>query len=58
MNSKKHEKSIVFNLEEAINNEIKATPSFIIVGTDGQETIKGPQPFPVFEKIIESFLTS
>jgi protein-disulfide isomerase len=58
MDSKKYEKSIVFNLEESINNEIKTTPSFIIVGDDGQETIKGPQPFPVFEKIIESFLTS
>ena len=58
MDSKKYEKSIVFNMEEAINNEIKVTPSFIIVGANGQETIKGPQPFPVFEKIIESFLTS
>ncbi len=58
MDSKKYEKSIVFNLEEAINSGIKSTPSFIIVGADGQETIKGPQPFPVFEKIIESFLAS
>ena len=54
----KYEKSIVFNLEESINSGIKATPSFIIVGSSGTEMIKGPQPFPVFEKIIESFLNS
>ena len=53
----KYEESVVFNLEESINSGIKATPSFIIVGNGVTETIKGPQPYPIFEEIIESFLS-
>ena len=58
VDSGKYDESIVFNLEESINNGIQGTPSFIIVSADGKtEIISGPQPYPVFEKTIESFLS-
>lgn len=57
MDSGKYDEAVVFNLEEGINNGVKATPSFIIVGPVGQtESIQGPQPYPVFESVIESML--
>ena len=59
MESGKHDESVVFNLEEGINNGVKGTPSFIVVGPDGQkEFIEGPQPFVVFESVIESMIKS
>ncbi len=58
MDSGKYDEAIVFNLEEGVNNGVKATPSFIIVGPGGQtESIQGPQPYPVFESVIESMLS-
>lgn len=57
MDSGKYEQSVVFNLEEGINNGIQATPSFIVVGPDAQqERISGPQPYVIFEEMIESML--
>ena len=58
IDSGKYDESIVFNLEESINNGVQGTPSFIIVSSDGKiEMISGPQPFPVFQETIESFLS-
>lgn len=58
MDSGKYDEAIVFNLEEGIKNGIKATPSFIIVGPEGQtESIQGPQPYPTFESVIGSMLS-
>ena len=58
VDSGKYDESIVFNLEESINNGIQGTPSFIIVSSDGEtEMISGPQPYPVFKETIESFLS-
>ena len=58
VDSGKYNESIVFNLEESINNGVQGTPSFILVSADGDtEMISGPQPFPVFEEVIESLLS-
>ena len=58
VDSGKYDESIVFNLEESINNGVQGTPSFIIVSADGDTAmISGPQPYPVFEETIESFLS-
>ena len=58
VDSGKYDESIVFNLEESINNGVQGTPSFIIVSADGEtEMISGPQPYPVFKETIESFLS-
>lgn len=57
MDSGKYEEPSLFNLDVGIQSGVEATPWFIIVASDGQKkSIKGPQPFPVFETIIESML--
>lgn len=59
LNSGKYDSSVVFNLEKSIENRIKATPSFIIVGPDAKiDFIEGPQPYAVFESVVESMLNS
>ena len=57
LDSEKYLKRVQFNTEEAQNNGVTGTPTFFIIGPDGtQEKIVGPQPFSVFEKVIESML--
>ncbi|QLH07887.1 protein-disulfide isomerase [Nitrosopumilus ureiphilus] len=57
LDSAKYQKRVQFNTSEAQNNGVTGTPTFFIVGPDGfQETVVGPQPYSVFEKIIESML--
>ena len=57
IDSSKYEKRVSFNTEESQKNGVTGTPTFIIVGPQGQqERILGPQPYPVFEKIIDSML--
>ena len=57
LDSTKYQKRVQFNTEEAQNNGVTGTPTFFIVGQEGiQEKVIGPQPFSVFEKIIESML--
>ncbi len=57
VDSEKYQKRVQFNTKEAQNNGVNGTPTFFIVGSDGsQEKIIGPQPYSVFEKIIESML--
>ncbi len=57
LDSTKYQKRVQFNTEEAQNNGVTGTPTFFIVEQDGiQEKVIGPQPFSVFEKIIESML--
>jgi len=57
MDSGKYEKRVQFNTKESQNNGVTGTPTFIIVGPQGQEeTIVGPQPFSVFKKILDSML--
>ena len=59
LSSGKYDSSVVFNLEKSIENGIKATPSFIIVGPDDKiDFIEGPQPYTVFESVVESMLNS
>jgi len=57
MDSGKYTKRVQFNTEESKKNGVTGTPTFIIVGPQGQqERIIGPQPFSVFEKTIDSLL--
>ena len=54
MESGRHDDAVLQNLETGIANGIKGTPSFIIVGPNGQEFIGGPQPYAVFQSAIAS----
>jgi len=57
LDSGKYTKRVQFNTEESQKNGVTGTPTFIIVGPQGQqERIIGPQPFAVFEKTIDSIL--
>jgi protein-disulfide isomerase len=55
IDSEKYNERVQFNTDESTKNGITGTPTFFIVGPQGQqEVIMGPQPFSVFEKIIDS----
>jgi len=57
LDSGKYDKRVRFNTSEASKNGVNSTPTFIIVGTDGKQiTIRGAQPYSVFEKTIESMI--
>ncbi len=57
IDSGKYEKRVSFNTDESVSNGVTGTPTFIIVGSQGQQKrILGPQPFAVFEKIIDPLL--
>jgi len=57
IDSGKYEKHVLFNTKESQKNEVKGTPTFFIIGPQGQqENIIGPQPYQVFEKVIDSLL--
>jgi len=57
IDSGKYEKRVSFNTEESEKNGVTGTPTFVIVGPQGQqERILGPQPYAVFEKVIDSML--
>jgi len=53
--SGKFENRVQFNTNIANESGVKATPTFVILDSKGnQETVIGPQPFSVFKNIIES----
>jgi len=56
IDSDEHKKRVETNIKISSNNNVKRTPSFVIVGDSAQEMIEGPQPFQVFEQIIDSIL--
>jgi protein-disulfide isomerase len=57
IDSGKYEKRVLFNTDESQRNGVKGTPTFIIIGPQGQqERIIGPQLYSVFEKTIDSLL--
>jgi len=57
LDSGKYQKRVDYNTREAADNTIAATPTFLIVGPNGQtEKIVGPQPFSVFKNVIELML--
>jgi len=57
LDSGKYDKRVRFNTRVATNNGVDITPTFIIVGPDGQQQkIAGAQPYSVFENVIESMI--
>ncbi|KEQ56302.1 Na antiporter NhaA protein [Marine Group I thaumarchaeote SCGC RSA3] len=55
LDSEKYSKRVQFNTDESKRNGVTGTPTFFIIGPNGeQEKIAGPQPYTVFEKIFES----
>ena len=57
LDSGKYDKRVRFNTSVATKNGVNSTPTFIIVGPDGEQImIRGPQPYSVFEETIESMI--
>lgn len=57
LDSSKYEKRVDYNTMESKRNGVKGTPTFFIIGSDGtQEKLLGPQPFSVFQRIIDSMI--
>ena len=57
MDSSKYKKRVKANYDEAVNNGLQSTPTFIIISEDGKkEQFSGAQPYSVFALTIESML--
>ena len=57
MDSSKYKKRVNANYDEAVENRVQSTPTFIIITEDGKkEQFSGAQPYSVFAATIESML--
>ena len=57
MDSSKYVQRVKANYNEAVKNDAKSTPTFIIISQDGKtEKFAGAQPYSVFAATIESML--
>ncbi|NIP61876.1 MAG: thioredoxin domain-containing protein [Nitrosopumilaceae archaeon] len=54
LDSGKYAKRVQHNIGVARENDARGTPTFIIVGPDGQQKIGGAQPYSVFENVLDS----
>ena len=53
----KYKNRVKANFDEAMKNDAKSTPTFIIISQDGKtEKFAGAQPYSVFAATIESML--
>jgi len=59
LDSNKYSNRVQFNINEAREQGASGTPTFIIVGSDGQQQkISGAQPYSVFKNVIELMIKS
>ena len=57
VDSSKYKNRVKANFDEAMRNDAKSTPTFIIISQDGKtEKFAGAQPYSVFASTIESML--
>jgi len=57
LDSEKYQKRVQFNTVESKRNGVTGTPTFFIIGPDGnQEKLVGPQPFSVFKQIMDTMI--
>ena len=57
LDSGKFNKRVQFNISEAIKHGAKATPTFIIVNSEGdQQKLVGAQPYSVFQNVLDSMI--
>ena len=58
IDSEYYRNEVIQSYQDGLKEGVGATPTFIIIGPDGRkDVIVGPQPFPSFEKVIESILS-
>ena len=57
MDTSKHASRVNANYDQAVKQGAQATPSFIIVSSDGTtKKISGAQPYSVFSRTLEAML--
>jgi len=56
LDSNKYEKRVQFNINQAKSNGATGTPTFILVGPNGQNKIVGAQPYEVFQNTLDSMV--
>ena len=57
MDSSKYKKRVKANYNEAVKNNARSTPTFMIISQDGMtEKFSGAQPYSVFAATIEAML--
>jgi len=56
LDNEKYSKRVQYNKQQGIDNGVRGTPGFFIVGPDGQQKIGGAQPFSVFKNILDSMI--
>ena len=57
MDSSKYLQRVKANYNEAVKNDAKSTPTFILISQDGKKkVIAGAHPYSVFAAMIESML--
>lgn len=55
LDSEKYSKRVQFNTNESKRNGVTGTPTFFIVGPNGeQEKLVGPQPYSTFKQIMDT----
>ena len=54
LDSGKYSKRVQYNSQEAREHGVRGTPGFFIVGPDGQQELRGAQPFSVFKQILDT----
>ncbi len=56
LDSGKYLKRVQYNTQQANEHNVRGTPGFFIIGPDGQQQIKGAQPFSVFKQVLDSMI--
>ena len=56
LDSGKYSDRVQYNTKQARDHGVRGTPGFFIVGPEGQQQIKGAQPYSTFQQVIDSMI--
>lgn len=56
LDSGKYSKRVQYNTQQARDHDVRGTPGFFIVASDGQLQIAGAQPLSVFKQILDQLV--
>jgi protein-disulfide isomerase len=56
LDSGKYAKRVQYNISEAKKSGVTGTPTFFIVGPDGQQKLVGAQPYSTFKQVLDSII--
>ena len=56
LDSGKYKKRVQYNVNEAKQHGVRGTPTFVIVGPNGQEQFAGAQPYSTFKRVLDAMI--